>query len=237
MIVREERIGGQRLILGDCLEVMPLLGLVDAVVTDPPYGIDQEGAGYGRGGRTIAGDTTLDAMRDGVRGAWALCPAGWALVFYSARVTPGVMAALPADDYAGEIIWDKKAPGLGGNFRYQHENIAILKRAAAPKMRRPLFSVQVAYRAANVHPHEKPAQLMRTLIEALPSAVILDPFMGSGTTLVAAEKLGRKGTGIEIDPAYFETACRRVEAAARQPDMFGAQSERPVQHKLFGAAE
>jgi DNA modification methylase len=58
---------------------------------------------------------------------------------------------------------------------------------------------------------------------------ILDPFMGSGTTLVACQRLGRQGTGIELDPEYFDIACRRVDEAARQPDLFREPPPKPVQ--------
>lgn len=73
---------------------------------------------------------------------------------------------------------------------------------------------------ARVHPHQKPDWLPAHFIERLPHAQnIVDPFMGSGTTGVAALRLGRRFIGIEIDEGYFRTACRRIEAAARQPDL------------------
>ena len=68
---------------------------------------------------------------------------------------------------------------------------------------------------------------------SLPNETILDPFMGSGTTLVACAKLGRKGIGIELDPCYFETACRRVEQAYRQPDLFIPKPTPPKQEQLL----
>ena len=74
-----------------------------------------------------------------------------------------------------------------------------------------------------VHPTQKPVALMEWCLGFLPDAkTILDPFMGSGTTLVACAKMGRKGIGIELDPGYFDIACRRVEEAYRHPDMFVA---------------
>ena len=82
----------------------------------------------------------------------------------------------------------------------------------------------------NVHPTQKPAPLMEWCLDFLPNAeTILDPFMGSGTTLVACAKLGRKGIGIELDPDYFDIACKRVEEAYRQPDLFVAPPSAPVQ--------
>ena len=80
------------------------------------------------------------------------------------------------------------------------------------------------------HPMEKPISLMKWCLGLFPNAkTILDPFMGSGTTLVACAKLGRKGIGIEIDPDYFDIACKRVEDAYRQPDMFVEPPAKPVQ--------
>ena len=84
------------------------------------------------------------------------------------------------------------------------------------------------------HPTQKPEGVMKWCIEHLPDGAdtILDPFMGSGTTGVAAVKLGRKFIGIEIDPRYFDIACRRIEDAARQPDMFVEPAPKPVQEGL-----
>ncbi len=84
------------------------------------------------------------------------------------------------------------------------------------------------------HPTQKPVALMEWCLGFLPDAkTILDPFMGSGTTLVACAKLGRKGIGIELDPDYFEIACKRVAEAYRQPDLFIAPPEKPTQEVLL----
>lgn len=79
--------------------------------------------------------------------------------------------------------------------------------------------VQSMARNGRTHPNEKPVALIERLLRKCPSGAILDPFMGSGTTLVACQRMGRHGTGIEIDPEYFDIACRRVDEAARQPDL------------------
>ncbi|MEP5804305.1 MAG: site-specific DNA-methyltransferase [Roseobacter sp.] len=81
-----------------------------------------------------------------------------------------------------------------------------------------------------VHLTQKPVEVMQWCLGFLPNAqAILDPFMGSGTTLVACQKLGRMGTGIELDPEYFQIACKRVEDATRQPDLFVETPENPIQ--------
>jgi len=71
-----------------------------------------------------------------------------------------------------------------------------------------------------VHPNEKPVDLLRHIVEKAPGEIVLDPFMGSGTTGVACARLGRRFIGIEIEERYFSIACRRIEAAQRQKDLF-----------------
>ena len=84
------------------------------------------------------------------------------------------------------------------------------------------------------HPNEKPVALIERLLRKCPEGAILDPFMGSGTTLVACQRMGRHGTGIELDPDYFDIACRRVDEAARQPDLLIPETRpQPVQETLI----
>ena len=91
------------------------------------------------------------------------------------------------------------------------------------------------WRDGSQHPTQKPVALMQWCLGFLPDATtILDPFMGSGTTGVACVKLGRKFTGIELDPDYFDIACKRIEDAYRQPDMFvEPPAPKPVQEELL----
>lgn len=214
MIQREERIGGQRLILGDCREIMPTLERFDAVVTDPPYGLAERLQG-GTWGKKFEG-----RYKD-----WdAVAP----LPFF---LTDGVPA----------IVW-------GGNYMHLppsrcwmvwHKRDAV-RTMADCELAWTTFDANArvfdwtiaATNAERVgHPTQKPVALMEWCLGFLPDAVtILDPFMGSGTTLVACQRLGRQGTGIEIDPEYWEIACRRVDEATRQPDMFIAEPKAaPVQ--------
>ena len=219
-MTRPVTIGNATLYLGDCLEILPTLSKVDAVVTDPPYGLDPAGDGYGRSGRTIQGDKDLSLIAAVAATAARQWQGGWVAAFYSPKMALAFYAALAPLIYQDQIVWDKKAPGMGGAFRYRHENIGLFS-VGQPKM--PLkvgFSVQVAYRIGEVHPHEKPMGLMREILRIVPGHAILDPFMGSGTTGVACAKLGRKFIGIEIEPNYFDIACGRIEDAYRQGDMF-----------------
>lgn len=211
MILREERIGGQRLILGDCRAVMAGLGAFDAVVTDPPYGMGD----LLRNGGTRDWPSQLNRT-----GAWDDAPAecGWiADLGIPAIIWGGNFFDLPRK--RGWLIWDK----VVSDFT---TSVAELAWTNLPQ---PVKRLSLATGAAltpsgadgsRVHPTQKPVALMRWCLGFLPDArSILDPFMGSGTTLVACQKMGRAGTGIERDPDYFDIACRRVDEAARQPDL------------------
>jgi len=120
---------------------------------------------------------------------------------------------------------------MGNPLRYQHENIAVCKNGS-PEPLQTTFTVFTDYRCGDVHPHEKPVPLMEKMVN-LVGGYILDPFLGSGTTLVACAKLGRIGIGIELEEKYFEIACKRVEEAYRQPDMFIEPPKKVVQEELI----
>ena len=218
-IIREERIGGQRLILGDCLEVMPTLGRFDACVTDPPYGIN------------IAANPVRQKHQ---KKAWDAKPVGQehldAMFAASAEqlIWGGNYFTLPPS--RGFLVWDKKQPE---NFSLAMCEFAWWSRDHNAKV----YSRSVLGYDKS-HPTQKPVDLMQWCLGFMPNATtILDPFMGSGTTLVACQKLGRSGTGIEIDPDYFDIACRRVEEAARQQDLFVQPAARMAeQTDMFGGA-
>jgi site-specific DNA-methyltransferase (adenine-specific) len=117
--------------------------------------------------------------------------------------------------FAGHAVWDKGQPGLGYTVRYSHEDVLLFKEGEPPRPEPALLSVMrcTGSRAYLDHPHEKPLPVLCTLIRADATALsILDPFMGSGSTLVAAKRLGRRATGIEIEERYCEIAARRLEA-------------------------
>ena len=217
-ILREERIGNQRLILGDCLAVMPLLGKVDAVVTDPPYGI-----GAGR-------DVVRHSHKDKASG-WDDAAIGnahlEAIRAISAEqiIWGGNYFGLPPS--RGFLVWDKKQPE---NFSLAMCEQAWWSRDTNAKV----FSKSVLGYEKQ-HPTQKPVALMEWCLGFLPDAkTILDPFMGSGTTLVACQRMGRHGIGIELDEDYFDIACRRVDEAARQPDLLIPETQAPpTQEKLL----
>ena len=230
---RKEVIGDCTLYLGDCREILPLLPKVDAVVTDPPYGTQGLAGGYGRAQQKIANDTDLSALA----GAFPACVerlegSGWLVVFYASRLANEFAHATAKAERFGTLIWDKGAPGLGYHIRYSHEEAAVFRKGKPPRPDRALLSVIRAAGDATQHPHEKPVRVLREMVQWVTAGdqTILDPFMGSGTTGVACVKLGRKFIGIEIDPKYFDIACRRIREAYRQPDMFvEAEKAKPAE--------
>ena len=193
---------------GDCVDVLPTLEF-DAVVSDPPYGVLADGGSAAT--RRSGGNTTNGAM------AWDVAPDAALLETLTAKpamLWGGCHLSLPAT--FGYLIWDKQIDGLNfGEVEYCWTNLRF-----APRVFR--------YRAVGVdggkqHPTQKPEALMLWCLSFLPKSgifVVLDPFAGSGTTLVAAKRLGRKAIGIEREERYCEIAARRLSQGAL--DLFGS---------------
>lgn len=234
---RKVEIGPHTLYCGDCRQVIPLLEGVDAVASDPPYGIEDIVGGYGRAHRNIANDRDLSVVEAAFRLLTDRFANLWIASFYSPRVENEFLAATAWMPRAGTLIWDKKAPGMGSGIRYQHESIALFRLGEVPEPR-AVFSVLPFYRCGDLHPHQKPDGLMRKVIDMLPAQTVLDPFMGSGTTGVACAQMGRRFIGIEIDEKYFDIACERIAAAEAQTDILsgGATEPEPEQVSLLGEA-
>lgn len=218
--MRIEQIGLATPYLADCMEVLPALGKVDAVITDPPYGI------------SFAAQPTKWQRRAGKTAeAWddQTAPDIEALLALGEKqcVWGGNYYALPPS--RGWLSWFKPdAPPSMANFELAWTN--------QDRNARQFCQSIGATNAERVgHPTQKPLALMLWCIEQLGRpATILDPFMGSGTTGVAAVQMGRKFIGIERDPRYFDIACKRIEEAQRITDMFVAQeSAAPVAGDLF----
>jgi len=213
------KVGGATLYLGDCLEILPTLGKVDAVVTDPPYGMN-----WNTDSRRFSGGKTPETRGRGkdwpaVQGDdKPFDPLPWldyeiVILFganhYAQRLPVGTTLVWIKRDKFGtflsdaEIIWMK-----GGHGVYCFRDFSMNGRGA---------------NFPNYHPTLKPVSVMEWCVsksKAPADAIILDPFMGSGTTGVACANLGRKFIGIEIEPKYFDIACERIEAAYAQGRLF-----------------
>jgi DNA modification methylase len=214
---------------GDCVEIIPTLGKVDGVICDPPYGVEDLVVGYGRTDtrrldRNILNDRNLDTMVSAFDLIRQKFNNIWLVSFYSPRISPQFYAATAKLDFSAEIIWDKKLWGLGTAVRYQHESAAFFK-LGKPEELGQIASVQTYMMTrgktrSGTHPHEKPFQVMFNICAAVPGKIILDPFLGTGSTGVAAVKLRRGFIGIEYDPKYFDLACRKISDALKQPYNF-----------------
>lgn len=230
---RVETIGSATLYLGDCREILPTLGRVDAVVTDPPYGIglDTDNLRFtGAKGQASRQRKHLRGTADGapVSGDDQPFDPGHLLIgneqiIWGWHNFPNV---LPRGTC---LVWLKRNDAAFGSFLSDAET-AWYSRGHGVYCFRDLSNNAIA--SERVHPTQKPISLMTWCIERCAGESVLDPYMGSGTTGVAAIKLGRRFVGIEIEPKYFDIACRRIEEATRQPDMFIEAPVQPVQESF-----
>lgn len=246
---RVEHIGAATLYLGDCREILPTLAdeSVDMIFTDPPYGHGNHDGDFnarlnehrGIEDKPIANDTP-DTMREIVD--YALTQAARLLkqdccccCCCSGGGGPRPTFAWLAErmDRAGlsffhSVIWDKRNPGLGWRYRRQHEMVMVAHRSGGKLLwaddKRAIPNIVSAFPPRErVHPNEKPIDLVIQFIEAhaKPGQTVLDPFMGSGTSGIAALGRNCKFIGIELDPAHFDVACRRMAARVAEPSLFG----------------
>jgi site-specific DNA-methyltransferase (adenine-specific) len=195
-------IGPHKLACGDCLDILSEIEGVDAVVTDPPYGLGE-------------------MLRSGEGGEWSghlsVAPE------WDSKVSDSVMPLLslkcPTIIWGGNyyplppvrcwLLWDKMQEHTSGHAELAWTNLE--KPVRTFRMARAVaYSIELKQ-----HPTQKPTRLMKWCIGHLPTncETILDPFMGSGTTGVACERLGRKFIGIEKERRYFDIACKRIEDA------------------------
>ena len=240
-IIREERIGDCQLIQGDCIAVMPELGRIDHVFCDPPYEnfMHKAKASTHRRLRTD-GRVEIKALNfdsiDEIRAPFVRLAAeasdGWIIAFCTPEgVGPWAKEInKSAAKYKRACVWIKpdstpqlngQGPAMGAeNFVCAWAGNGFAKWNAGGKRGVYKHTVNPPDREGT-HPTEKPWRLFAELLIDFTNhdQTILDPFMGSGTTGVACVKLGRKFTGIELDPDYFDIACKRIEEAYRQPDM------------------
>jgi len=226
MIIREVTIGNCRLIQGDCLAVMPLLGRVDAVVTDVPYGISQKSSGLRRldygdwdGANATAVALAALGMAERVPSIIAWCD--W-------RQLSAIADALP-NRSERPLTWVKpNPPVLNGEKLF----LSATEHAFYGKLPSAWFSggcVKSWWSGLaptdRQHPTQKPLWLMENCVKAVVDVggTCLDMFMGSGTTGVACVNLGRSFIGIEQDEDYFNIAVSRIQKAHQQADLFVAK--------------
>ena len=207
-----EVIGNATLYLGDCRDILPMLDKVDAVVTDPPYGLGEKWSGGGGGKKTSWKFDPSEARSwDGETVDCVLdLPAKAAEVI----IWGGNYYALPPSRCW--LMWDKKQ---NDQWTTGQGELAWTNLDRPIRIFR-MAQCEQANEGPKDHPTQKPMALMKWCLKWIEGNTILDPFMGSGTTGVAAVQMGRKFIGIEREERYFEIACKRIEDAQRQGDMF-----------------
>jgi len=200
---------------GDCIEVMRALpwASVDFILTDPPYLVNYRD----RSGRSVANDDN--------DGAWlkpafrqmhrVLRPNSLAVAFYGWSKIDLFMDAWKSSGFSvvGHIVFRKAYASKSRFLGYQHEQAYLLAKGRPPLPASPVPDVlDFPYSGNRFHPTQKPVAPLKTLISAFtkPGDTVLDPFCGSGSTLVAAQQLGRKFIGIELDACHHATASSRI---------------------------
>lgn len=239
MTWREESGAGWRMILGDCLEVLPTLGAVDHVITDPPYtqatsdnarSAPDGSAGSSLGeARAYISFSGVDGLEEQIAHALAAAASRWVVVF-CAMEQIGTYARGFGEAWVRASAWTRtnSAPQFTGDRPAQaHEGIAIAHRKGRKRWNRgghtwaptgpTINAVRDPQRGELAHPTPKPEWLMLDAIDAFTDReeTVIDPFAGSGTTGVACLRLGRRFIGIEREPKYFDLACERLRAEER----------------------
>lgn len=226
------QIGNATLYLGDCMEVLPTLGKVDAVITDPPYGICYVGS-------TTGGRSSISTTGK----VHSIAIHGDDKPFDPAPFLPlGVCAFTGAHHFAERLpggsyhVWNKRldyqpiAQADGDLIWISGEKKAL---RIVDMLWRGLCR-HVERSEPIEHPTQKPVALMRWIIEKAGNpAVIFDPYMGSGSTGLAAVQMGLKFVGCEIEPKYFDIACKRIEQAVAQGQLFPAVETPAEQGELL----
>jgi site-specific DNA-methyltransferase (adenine-specific) len=202
------------ILLGDCINLMQRLpgGSVDFILTDPPYLVN-----YGdRSGRTVANDNDASWLKPAFAEMYrVLKPDAFAVSFYGWNEADKFIAAWRAAGFriVGHIVFCKSYASSWRFFRHQHEQAYLLMKGRAPLPSKPLPDVMAwDYTGNRLHPTQKPLAPLEQLVQAFsrPGELVLDPFCGSGSSLVAARRLGRDFLGIELDAGHHLTAGLQI---------------------------
>jgi site-specific DNA-methyltransferase (adenine-specific) len=241
-------IGSATLFLGDCMDILPTLDKVDAVITDPPYGESthsnaKSNRGSGQGNKTIDfASMTANQLEQVLVVCGQKCsrwlistmewrhiakfdiepPNGWELIRFGVWVKTNPMPQISAD---------RPAQGWEG-IAYMHSTNGNKKRWNGGGQHGNYVGALVT---DGLHPTGKPIPLFSQFVDKFTDRgeIVLDPFMGSGTTGVAALQMGRKFIGIEREQKYFDIACKRIEQAVAQGQLFSPERPKQLQQSLL----
>lgn len=227
VIRKEVQIGDCRLLLGDSAEILPTLGIVGALVCDPPFGMDFRSNYRKIKHEAIANDSDVDAL------AWACgIPVSHSRYVFCRWDN---LADIPKPKSL--VTWVKNNWSMGDLDHEHGRQTEVCAFYPGPEhdfpRGRPSDVIRAPRTGNDNHPTEKPVQLMAAIIEWTRGTVV-DPFMGSGSTGVACVRLGRPFIGIELQETHFETAVRRIADASGRPDMFAPpRAPEPKQEALL----
>jgi adenine-specific DNA-methyltransferase len=208
-----------RILLGDCVQAMGQIpeASVDCIVTDPPYMCRFQS----RDGRTVVNDDRDDWLEPAFTQMYrVLKPDRFVVSFYGWHKVDRFFAAWKEAGFSpvGHLVFVKRYASKERYVAYSHESAYLLAKGNPKTPHMMLRDVlEWQYTGNERHPTEKPLITMMLLVEAFshPGAIVLDPFVGSGTTAVAAKKLGRRYIGIDIEPVYAQQAQERVRREGR----------------------
>lgn len=240
---RKEEIGGCTLYLGDALEILPVIGRSDLCVSDVPYALTTGGVSkssktmsgifaahnYANDGQLIMATVPFPDMMQAIYGA-LVDDADCYVMANDKNVHPLTTAALGAGfGFHNLLVWDKITPTANRWYMKNLEFTLYLWKGRARTINNPSAKqiIRGGLDKVSGHPTEKPVPLMAEYIRnsSLRGELVLDPFMGSGTTGVAAVHTGREFVGIEIDETFFDIACQRIRDAYAAPDMWSSNAE------------
>lgn len=246
--MKETLADGIDLYLGDCRDILPTIGRVGSVISDPPYeavmqnkwGVLSRNAPSSHVRHEDLGFDAIDHMRDDVASVAVAACDGWLVLFCMAEGVRAWRDAIEASGarYKRAMVWVK--PDAMPQFNGQGPSVGHEMLVAAwcgtghskwnGGGKPGVFTFNKNTIGAE-HPTQKPLPLMAELVRlfSFPGEVVCDPFAGSGTTGIAAVKLGRRFIGIEQDQKWFDLACRRISDALKQPDFFVEKPKPPKQ--------
>jgi adenine-specific DNA-methyltransferase len=208
-----------RILLGDCVQVMGQMpeASVDLIATDPPYLV-----GYAdRSGRRVENDDRDDWLMPAFAQMYrVLKPDRFCVSFYGWNRVDRFFAAWKGAGFrpVGHLVFVKRYHSNERFVAYAHESAYLLAKGEPIKPHIMLRDVlEWRYTGNERHPTEKPVMAMMPMVDAFskPGDLVLDPFVGSGTTAVAAKKLGRRYIGVDIEPVYAQQAQERVRRERR----------------------
>lgn len=221
-------IGSSTLYLGDCKKILPFLGYMDAIVIDPPYGIGADKSRakiQGKSGWKYYGESNWDIDRP-------------AREIFDLMLEQSDLQIIWGGNYFTDylpptmrwLIWDKGQR----DFSLADGEVAWTNQMKALRIMTYSRGKALARRDGNFHPTQKPVEIMEWCLTFIPEGkVVVDPFMGSGSTGVACIKMGRPFIGIDVDPKYFDITCSRLTKAHSEPDMFIEPPAKAEQTSMF----